>query len=124
MDFVEILDIANPILAAIGVAVAANLFFTRRKAEKNLYRNFYIHVKDLHKFEEMKILRNSIIHGQEPSEELLKIYAKLIEESLVELEPSDIKAISNIIMSSNEKAKYGFMAKFLKPIDESTVNGS
>jgi hypothetical protein len=124
MDLVQILDIVNPVLAAIGVAVATNLFFTRRKAEKKLYRSFYVHVKNLHKFEEMKKLRNSIVHGQEPNEELLKIYKNLIEESLIELEPSDVKAISNILMSDNEKAKYGFMAKFLKPMDESTLNGS
>ena len=117
LELFDILDIANKVLASVGVAFAINLFFSRRKAEKELYQHFYKHVLELEKLEEMRKLRNEIVHGKTPDVELVEEYMKVLNESILELKESEKKLVENAVSQPNKKGRYGFMAKFLEPLE-------
>ena len=117
LELIYILDYANGVLASVGVAIAIILFFSRRKAEQVLYQHFYKHVLELEKLEEMRKLRNEIVHGNAPDVELMDEYMKVLNESILELKESEKKLVENAVSQSNKKGRYGFIAKFLEPLE-------
>ena len=116
--FIILDEFFGVVVGGFGILVALDLVISRQRVEKKLRNQFYTHALKNHQLDAMKKLRTEIIQGEMPEDNLMAIYKKLLRDSYDGLQVKDKQLIKNALTNKDEKAKYGFMVKFLHDVVE------